>query len=128
MAIIYDIIYILFAIKLYTDVFENPKNIELYSGVELFTIIFLFYNLFMHAPVFFLNIAIIIKELQLENIQILGKKAGSLYGDNDYSLGHADPYKATENLLWFANPFTWLDIMVEMAALIWEFIRDVFLS
>jgi hypothetical protein len=63
MAIIYDIIYILFAIKLYTDVFENPKKIELYSGVELFTIIFLFYNLFMHAPVFFLNIAIIIKEL-----------------------------------------------------------------
>ena len=128
MAIIYDIIYLIFGLKLYTEVFSNPKNIELYSGIELFTILFLFYNLVMHAPVFFVNLAIIMKELQLEHIQILGKKTGSLYGDNDYSLGEADIYKATQNLFWFANPFTWIDLLVEMAALTWELIRDFLLA
>jgi hypothetical protein len=56
----------------------------------------------------------------------LALKAGSAYGDGDYSLGKADPYKALENIFWFASPFTWVDITIELFALSWELIRNTF--
>ena len=64
----YDIFYFIFAYKLYVDVYENPKEIEEYDGIEIFTIIFLFYNLVLHAPVAFINLIIFVKELELEQI------------------------------------------------------------
>jgi hypothetical protein len=44
----------------------------------------------------------------------------------NYSLGKASLSGALENILWFASPFTWVDLIVEFLALAWELIRDLF--
>lgn len=66
MAIVYNIFYYIMWSKYLDDVEELQNKSEQASGFEVFENMFYLYNLVLHGPTCLVNMAIIIKELQLE--------------------------------------------------------------
>ena len=82
------------------------------NSLEVFELLFYTYNLILHGPLFFVNAAIIAKEISLEKWQLLSYNLAkdSKFGQDNLSLGYSDASKGIKDLFWFLNPFTWVDL------------------
>ena len=110
-AVVFDILYLIAGWKLYFMLFKEDK-VDFNDWNFLLEAFFFAYNLVMSAPLAYVNLVIIIKELLIENFQLLSNQVSGK--GHDYSLGKADAMAGLNDLLWFFNPFSWVDIIWEL--------------
>jgi hypothetical protein len=106
LAILYNVIYLYFAQRFGMMLFKNNDG-----PMGAFEEMFFAYNLVLHLPILPINAVIILKEVQLERIQLLSNWADSDYADDNLSLGYGDFGRATEDFFWWMSPFAWLDFL-----------------
>ena len=75
---------------------------------EIFTFLFLGYNIVLHGPIAFINFSIITREVWFEFLQLVGD---ALQQDVDYSLGLIHIYMFYRNLFFILNPLNWFDMI-----------------
>ena len=107
-AVVFNVVYLAFFLKV-LQLFDRKDPDSEWKF--LFETFFYAYNLVMSAPIAYVNLVIIAKELLIENFQLLSNRVGG--GAQDYSLGKADALAGFDDLLWFLNPFSWVDIIWE---------------
>ena len=78
---------------------------------DLFEILFIGYNIVLHGPIFGINSAIILKEINYEFLQIGNDVIG---GDSDYSLGLIHIYMFFRTVFFILNPLNWFDVIYHM--------------
>ena len=105
-AVTWNTIFLMFVIKarqtLKTTVAEE------FDLVDFFEVLFIGYNIIMHGPIFVVNAAIILKEINYEFLQLGNDVIG---GDKDYSLGLIHVYMFIRNVLFILNPLNWFDVI-----------------
>jgi len=79
---------------------------EDFNAIDLFEIMFIGYNMAIHGPIFLINTAIVLKEINYEFLQLGNDVIG---GDSDYSLGLVHYYMFLRNVLFILNPLNWMD-------------------
>ena len=81
---------------------------EEFNAIDLFEILFIGYNIAIHGPIFLINAAIILKEINYEFLQMGNDVIG---GDADYSLGLVHYYMLIRTILYVLNPLNWFDVL-----------------
>lgn len=84
---------------------------EEFDFLDVFEILFIGYNMAIHGPIFLINSAIILKEINYEFLQLGNDVIG---GDSDYSLGLVHYYMFIRTVLYLLNPLNWLDMIYYM--------------
>ena len=84
---------------------------EEFDFADFFEVLFIGYNLVMHGPIFLINLAIILKEIDFEFLQLMND---SISGDSDYALGLIHIYMFFRNVFFVLNPLNWLDVIYYM--------------
>lgn len=103
LAIIYNIIYIAFAVET-----NKLFKLEEFTKADVLLVFFLVYNLVMNGGNVILSGAIIAKEISLEFLQMGNDAVG---GDGDYSLGLTDIWMFWRGVWWVLNPLNWFDMI-----------------
>ena len=85
---------------------------EEFDFLDVFEILFIGYNIAIHGPIFLINSAIILKEINYEFLQLGNDVIG---GDSDYSLGLVHYYMFIRTVLYLLNPLNWLDMIYYMS-------------
>jgi hypothetical protein len=75
---------------------------------DVFTFLFLGYNIVLHGPIFIVNAVIILSELKLEAFQMANDLFDDEYEDN-YALGLVHVYMFYREVFYVLNPLNWLD-------------------
>uniref|UniRef100_A0A7S3CUK7 Uncharacterized protein n=1 Tax=Strombidium rassoulzadegani TaxID=1082188 RepID=A0A7S3CUK7_9SPIT len=102
MAIVYTVVFGIAGADWYYQLYLiSQKNG--YDFVTIFGNMVLAYNLIVHWSIIPVNLIIIIKELSMQQFTFLT-------GAN-YALNSKDTKYAREDLDWFLNPFTWIDLL-----------------
>ena len=81
---------------------------EAVTANDIFTFLFLGYNLLIHGPIAFVNAVIISREIWFEFLQLIND---ALDQDVDYSLGLVHIYMFYRNVFFILNPLNWFDLI-----------------
>ena len=95
-AVLYNLIYALFAYRLYKSSIFKKKHLK--------------YNLILHFFILPINFMIISKEFEIEMIQLLSDWATDDSADKNYSLGEDDIENGFLDFWWILNPINWIDV------------------
>ena len=107
--IIFNVIWIIGAVKLYYALYkEDHQDYDTDDWGPIMILFFLAYVEVMTFPIALTNFVLIIKEVLLEYFQLLTKTVGGEL--QNYSLGKADTVAGMQNIFWFLDPFTWIDL------------------
>jgi len=87
------------------SIWNKPTDV---TANEIFTFLFLGYNMCIHGPIFVINAQIIGRELLLEFLQLIND---ALDQDEDYSLGLIHIYMFYRNVFFLLNPLNWFDLI-----------------
>lgn len=100
----YNFIFWVFYLKV-KSIWNKPTDV---TANEIFTFLFLGYNMCIHGPIFVINAQIIGRELLLEFLQLIND---ALDQDEDYSLGLIHIYMFYRNVFFLLNPLNWFDLI-----------------
>ena len=79
-------------------------DVDKMTGGDILMNLMLGYNLIVHFPVVLLNFGVLAKEASMYFFQFLHTQ-----GDSTYSINGADFVSAWKDIVWAADPFTYID-------------------
>ena len=87
---------------------KSLLKLDEFTNVNVMEIFFLAYNLVMNSSNLILSIAIILKEISMEFVQMGHDAMG---GTGDYSLGLVHFYMVCRTIAYIFNPLNWFDLI-----------------
>ena len=105
-AIKWNFIFFIFFRKAYKTI-ENASK-EDFTGMQIFELFFIGYNIFLHGPIFLINSIIIFKEVSFEMMQM---RYDALGIDEHISLGLIHLVMLIIQIVYLINPVNWIEII-----------------
>jgi len=103
---VYVVLFVIGAVEWYNQLYLISDKSSYDIGTVYINML-LGYNMVLHFEIVPVCLFIIIKEISMEFFEFLAPKKSEALTTNDFET-------SGENLLWFLNPFTWLDMWTEL--------------